>query len=42
MCGVTTDQLLKKKAYADYLEPYKVRKESVIDFCQRVNPNLFT
>lgn len=41
LCGVTTDNLLKKKAYAEFLEPYETRKSSVIDFCSKVNPKLF-
>jgi pantetheine-phosphate adenylyltransferase len=39
--GVTTDALLAKKAYAEFLEPYEVRKDNVIKFCRRVNPHLF-
>lgn len=39
--GITTDSLLSKKAYAEYLESFEVRKESVFRFCKRVNPNLF-
>ena len=42
LCGVTTDALLKKKAYAEYLEPYDIRKKSVIDFCKRVNPQIIS
>ena len=41
LCGVTTDKLLQKKAYAAYLEAYEVRLRSVEEFCKRVNPNLF-
>lgn len=42
LCGVTTDALLKKKAYAEFLEAYEVRRQSVIDFCKQVNPNMFS
>ena len=38
LIGVTNDTLLQKKAYADYLEPYAIRKESVISFCNKLNP----
>jgi phosphopantetheine adenylyltransferase len=38
---VTTDALLKKKAYAEFLEPFDVRRQSVIDFCKKINPRLF-
>ena len=30
--GVTGDALLVKKAYAEYLEPFAVRRKAVIDF----------
>ena len=40
LVGVTTDGLLKKKAYAEFLESYDVRKQSVIDFCNKVNPRV--
>lgn len=39
---MTTDSLLKKKAYAEFLEPFEARVEGVTNFCKRVNPNLFT
>ncbi|CDW78682.1 pantetheine-phosphate adenylyltransferase [Stylonychia lemnae] len=40
LVGVTTDALLKKKAYAEYLESYEQRKQSVIDFCNKINPKV--
>jgi pantetheine-phosphate adenylyltransferase len=40
LCGVTTDALLKKKAYAEYLEPFDARELAVRRFCHKVNPNL--
>lgn len=42
LCGVTTDALLKKKAYAEFLESFEKRRQSVIDFCKKVNPKLFS
>lgn len=41
MCGITTDALLKKKAYAEFLESYESRQASVIKFCKRLNPRIF-
>ena len=38
---MTSDSLLSKKAYAEYLEPFEVRQSSVLKFCRRLNPNLF-
>ena len=40
--GITTDSLLAKKAYAEYLEPFEARKHAVLNFCKRLNPNLFS
>ncbi len=34
--------MLKKKAYAEYLETFEVREKNVIKFCKRVNPRLFS
>ena len=39
-CGVTSDTLLKKKAYASFIEPFEDRKEQVRDFLSRVAPNI--
>ncbi|TNV77819.1 hypothetical protein FGO68_gene2445 [Halteria grandinella] len=40
LCGVTTDALLKKKVYAQYLESFEARRQSVIDFCTKLNPRI--
>ena len=40
--GITTDSLLAKKAYAEYLEPFEARKHAVLNFCRRLNPKLFS
>lgn len=40
LVGVTGDALLKKKAYADFLETYDQRVKNVIDFCNKVNPKV--
>jgi len=37
---VTTDALLKKKQYAEYLESFEERKQSVINFCNKLNPSV--
>jgi len=37
---VTTDGLLKKKAYAEYLESYDTRVAAVRAFCKKLNPKL--
>eukprot|EP00347_Sterkiella_histriomuscorum_P023330 403335061 len=37
LVGVTTDGLLKKKAYAEFLEDFETRKNNVIQFCRKVN-----
>ena len=42
LCGVTTDALLKKKAYAEFLEPYEARVAAVERFCKKVNPSMFS
>ena len=39
-CGVTSDSLLTKKAYAHLIEPYEVRKRAVEVFLRRVSPSL--
>ena len=39
-CGVTSDSLLKKKAYASYIEPFEERKKQVMDFLSRLAPHL--
>lgn len=41
VCGITTDALLKKKAYAEFLESFETRQASVIKFCKRLNPRIF-
>lgn len=40
LCGVTTDALLKKKAYAEFLESYDLRVAAVRAFCKKLNPKL--
>lgn len=39
-CGVTSDSLLSKKAYAGLIEPYEVRLERVKDFLAKLAPNI--
>ena len=39
--GITTDSLLAKKAYAEFLESFEERRHTVLNFCKRLNPNLF-
>ena len=39
-CGVTSDSLLTKKAYADLIEPFEVRKDNVVQFLKRLAPGL--
>ena len=41
-CGVTAESLLKKKAYADFIEPFETRKKSVEDLLTRLAPKLKT
>ena len=41
VCGITTDALLKKKAYAEFIESFSIRKENVIKFCKRINPKIY-
>ena len=38
LIGVTSDSLLKAKAYALYIEPFEERRKRVIDFLHRLNP----
>ena len=40
LIGVSGDELLKKKAYAEYLEPFSVREARVRAFCKRVYPKV--
>lgn len=37
--GVTSDSLLVKKAYKEFLEPFEVRKASVLTFIKTLNPH---
>lgn len=39
-CGVTSDTLLTKKAYAMYIEPYEERMNFVKDFVSRLAPHI--
>ena len=39
-CGVTSDTLLTKKAYASYIEPYEERLAAVKDFLSRLAPHI--
>lgn len=38
--GLTTDAMLKNKAFADALEPYDARVSNVITFCKTVDPRV--
>lgn len=38
--GITSDILLKKKAYAEYLESYDIRLQRVSQFMKRLNPKV--
>eukprot|EP00350_Pseudokeronopsis_sp_OXSARD2_P014233 CAMPEP_0170550348 /NCGR_PEP_ID=MMETSP0211-20121228/8409_1 /TAXON_ID=311385 /ORGANISM="Pseudokeronopsis sp., Strain OXSARD2" /LENGTH=129 /DNA_ID=CAMNT_0010856847 /DNA_START=566 /DNA_END=951 /DNA_ORIENTATION=+ len=38
--GITTDLLLRKKAYAEFLESFQVRKDRVEEFLKRLCPNI--
>jgi phosphopantetheine adenylyltransferase len=38
--GITSDVLLKKKAYAEYLEDYDVRYQRVKDLVNKLNPSV--
>lgn len=40
LIGITSEALLSKKAYAEYLEPYETRKASAVDFLKMLNPHL--
>ena len=39
-CGVTSDTLLTKKAYASYIEPYQERLQNVKQFLDRLAPHI--
>ena len=39
-CGVTSDVLLAKKAYKEFMEPLETRMRNVKDFLQALNPRL--
>ena len=39
-CGVTSDALLTKKAYKEYMEPLDVRMNNVSAFLRALNPKL--
>lgn len=40
LIGISADELLKKKAYAEYMEPFEVREQRVRDFCSEINPKI--
>ena len=40
LVGITTDALLQKKAYAEFIENYDTRNQRVVEFCKRVYPAL--
>jgi pantetheine-phosphate adenylyltransferase len=36
--GVTGDALLTKKKFSEFLQPFEVRKQSVLEFVKMLNP----